>query len=427
MSIEYNHVRLNSLDNEGNEKVVYPYNTDLDVQLTTQENTSLPEKLETLKNLINQLGVLAFSNGVIDDSDNYNKYFKVDDSYDGDDKLEVVSDDTDNFDITTMVKISDVNKDIPDISIGDYVHFIIYPTSSTWSAYKIKTTIDNLIDNIESTYAKITDVKNIQDDVDVIIGDINNTLKNEINTLSLSINNLSVSIDNFKSNLKRYVDYGANDDSVTSDRIAENQCSLEFPLYMEGVERICVDPSFTHTFNVGLIPSVPSLQIVSDDVDESLFDSDTMIHFTDIHNKIDSITENDIGKKVVLYLNGEYNSDYIISINNTPYNNPNMYQNSDWKASHMDGLLLNLSDENATINILTCSYGLSTKITTPDTNNVLKVNDEGINYFHNDEQKFTVDEDGFFITNKGTSTSYNNSTKFGFVFNDVGDIELKMK
>lgn len=429
MSIEYNHVRLNSLDNEGNEKVVYPYNTDLDVQLTTQNNTAIPEKLETLKNLINQLGVLAFSNGVIDDSDDYNKYIKVDDDYEGGDKLEVVSDDTpdETFDSSTMVKISDVQKDIPDIVIGNFVKYVEYPYLSTWSANKIKSTIDQLITDIETTYAKITDVKNIQGDVNNTIEYINTTLNNEISILSSSIDRLATTIDVFDTNLKKYVNYGANDPYTTSQRITENPCSVEEPLYIVGTEKVCVDEDFTHTFNVDLIPSIPSLLIVNDDLDESLFDSETMIHYSDAHTDVDSITEDDIGKKVVLFVDGKYNSDYIMYLKDTSWNNPLYYQNSEWRAAHADALFLNLPTPDATINIITWSLGLSTQITTPDTSNFLKVNDQGINYFHNGTQKFTTDSEGFFITNKGTSTNYRNSTKFGFVFNDNGDVELKMK
>ena len=152
-----------------------------------------------------------------------------------------------------------------------------------------------------------------------------------------------------------------------------------------------------------------------------------MIHYSDAHTDVDSITEDDIGKKVVLFVDGKYNSDYIMYLKNTSWNNPLYYQNSEWRAAHADALFLNLPTPDATINIITWSLGLSTQITTPDTSNFLKVNDQGINYFHNGTQKFTTDSEGFFITNKGTSTNYRNSTKFGFVFNDNGDVELKMK
>ena len=200
---------------------------------------------------------------------------------------------------------------------------------------------------------KITDVKNIQGDVNNTIEYINTTLNNEISILSSSIDRLATTIDVFDTNLKKYVNYGANDPYTTSQRITENPCSVEEPLYIVDTEKVCVDEDFTHTFNVDLIPSIPSLLIVKDDLDESLFDSETMIHYSDAHADVDSITEDDIGKKVVLFVDGKYNSDYIMYLKDTSWNNPIYYQNSEWRAAHADALFLNLPTPDACFNIIT--------------------------------------------------------------------------
>lgn len=70
MSITINHIRMEMLDVDGNENVLYPENTQHDVILTeklNETNPRIPDYYKTLNDLLNNLGSLFFSDTQIND------------------------------------------------------------------------------------------------------------------------------------------------------------------------------------------------------------------------------------------------------------------------------------------------------------------------------------------------------------------------
>lgn len=63
METTYNHVQIGVVDANGNVNVLYPLNTAEDVSVDKKSNPALPANVQTLKDIIDSLGAMAFNDG----------------------------------------------------------------------------------------------------------------------------------------------------------------------------------------------------------------------------------------------------------------------------------------------------------------------------------------------------------------------------
>ena len=63
MAVIYNHVQMGIVDAKGDVNVMYPLNTAEDVSLKKTTNESIPTDVETLQDLTDNIGKMAFDSG----------------------------------------------------------------------------------------------------------------------------------------------------------------------------------------------------------------------------------------------------------------------------------------------------------------------------------------------------------------------------
>lgn len=167
MSIKISHIRMEMLDNDGNENVLYPENTQHDVLLTeklTEINPRIPDYYKTLNDLLSQLGSLFFSDTQINDE-----------------------------------------------SESDEL---------TWSSSQISSKLNELHDLIINECATKEELNQMDIDHKLLINNILNQIQLVIEQMDTQDNELKNSINDLKSLLFKYIDivdlYEYNDENVES-------------------------------------------------------------------------------------------------------------------------------------------------------------------------------------------------------------------